>query len=117
MSLENAEQKDTVGDIRIAVLHLSHIANFDDIDPLAAEPDVSVIWVARGDPIPGDAIWSFSLAPRPRSLICTIFVKRAGHRPGRSSSPGRKRAGDLCRIPNAGHPSRSRGSGGSGGHL
>ena len=43
MSLENAEQKDTVGDIRIAVLHLSHIANFDDIDPLAAEPDVSVI--------------------------------------------------------------------------
>ena len=55
MSLENAEQKDTGGDIRIAVLHLSHIANFDDIDPLAAEPDVSVIWVARGDPIPGDA--------------------------------------------------------------
>ncbi|MDG2034943.1 MAG: cobyric acid synthase, partial [Rhodospirillales bacterium] len=55
MSLENAEQKNTGGDIKIAVLHLSHIANFDDIDPLAAEPDVSVIWVARGDPIPGDA--------------------------------------------------------------
>ena len=55
MSLENAEQKDTGGTIRIAVLHFSHIANFDDIDPLAAEPDVSVIWVARGDPIPGDA--------------------------------------------------------------
>jgi len=42
------------GDLKIAVPRLSRIANFDDIDPLAMEPGVSVSWVQPGQPIPRD---------------------------------------------------------------
>ncbi len=41
--------------IRIAVPIFSRIANFDDLDPLLAEPDVSVSMVRPGQPLPGDA--------------------------------------------------------------
>lgn len=40
--------------IRIAVPILPHIANFDDLDPLDAEPSVDVLRVRPGMPIPGD---------------------------------------------------------------
>ncbi len=40
--------------IRIAVLVLQRIANFDDLDPLAGEPDVSVRFVHPGEALPGD---------------------------------------------------------------
>jgi len=39
----------------IAMLRLSRIANFDDLDPLAAEPGVRLIWVQPGSPIPAEA--------------------------------------------------------------
>jgi len=38
--------------LRIAVPVLPCIANFDDLDPLAAEPDVDLAMVARGTPLP-----------------------------------------------------------------
>jgi len=41
--------------IRVAVPRFDRISNFDDLDPLAAEPDVSVAVVAPGEPLPGDA--------------------------------------------------------------
>lgn len=41
--------------IRIAVPQLPRIANFDDLDPLAAEPDVALRLVAPGEPLPADA--------------------------------------------------------------
>jgi adenosylcobyric acid synthase len=41
--------------IRIAVPVLSRIANFDDLDPLRAEPDVAVRMVPPGHALPGDA--------------------------------------------------------------
>ncbi len=41
--------------IRIAVPHLPRIANFDDLDPLKAEPDVDLVIVDRGAPLPPDA--------------------------------------------------------------
>jgi adenosylcobyric acid synthase len=41
--------------IKIAVPILPHIANFDDLDPLEAEPTVDLVRVKRGDAIPGDA--------------------------------------------------------------
>ncbi|HUN49800.1 MAG TPA: cobyric acid synthase [Candidatus Sulfotelmatobacter sp.] len=41
--------------IRIAVPVLSRMANFDDLDPLRAEPDVSVTLVQAGAALPGDA--------------------------------------------------------------
>jgi adenosylcobyric acid synthase len=41
--------------IRIAVPRTLHISNFDDLDPLAAEPDVALTMVAPGEALPGDA--------------------------------------------------------------
>ncbi len=41
--------------IKIAVPRLARIANFDDLDPLAAEDDVSVEIVEAGTALPGDA--------------------------------------------------------------
>jgi adenosylcobyric acid synthase len=43
------------GAIRIAVPRLRRAANFDDLDPLAAEPDVALRIVPPGEPLPGDA--------------------------------------------------------------
>ncbi|MCH7487583.1 MAG: cobyric acid synthase [Proteobacteria bacterium] len=43
------------GAIKVAVPRLPRIANFDDIDPLAAEDDVAVTVVEPGRPLPGDA--------------------------------------------------------------
>jgi adenosylcobyric acid synthase len=44
-----------VGATKIACLALSRIANFDDLDPLAAEPGVDLVLVRAGQPIPGGA--------------------------------------------------------------
>ena len=41
--------------IRIAVPRLARIANFDDLDPLRAEPDVDLVIVEPGEALPGDA--------------------------------------------------------------
>jgi adenosylcobyric acid synthase len=42
------------GAIRIAVPRLRRTANFDDLDPLTAEPDVALRIVPPGEPLPGD---------------------------------------------------------------
>ena len=47
-----AERDDPV---KIAVPVLAHIANFDDTDPLAAEPGVTLDFVYAGRPLPADA--------------------------------------------------------------
>ena len=41
--------------IRIAVPRFARIANFDDLDPLRAEPDVDLVIVEPGRALPGDA--------------------------------------------------------------
>jgi adenosylcobyric acid synthase len=41
--------------IKIAVPLLPHIANFDDLDPLDAEPSVELVRVRPGKALPGDA--------------------------------------------------------------
>ena len=43
------------GGVKIACLTFARIANFDDLDPLAAEPGVELVMVRAGEPIPGDA--------------------------------------------------------------
>ena len=43
------------GRIKIAVPRLARIANFDDLDPLAAEPDVALEIIDPGAPLPLDA--------------------------------------------------------------
>ena len=65
------------GAIRIAVPRLSRIANFDDFDPLAAEPDVSLEMVAPGHPLPGNA--DLVILPGSKSTIADLdFLRRQG---------------------------------------
>ncbi|MQX35112.1 cobyric acid synthase [Roseospira navarrensis] len=40
--------------LKVGVPRLSRIANFDDMDPLAAEPDVALSFIQPGQPLPGD---------------------------------------------------------------
>lgn len=42
------------GRVKIAVPRLQRVANFDDLDPLVAEPDIDLRWIQPGSPIPGD---------------------------------------------------------------
>lgn len=43
------------GKVKIAVPVLSRIANFDDLDPLKQDPNVTLEMVGAGRPLPGDA--------------------------------------------------------------
>jgi adenosylcobyric acid synthase len=54
LDLEQRPSRGT-GAIRIAVPRLRRAANFDDLDPLAAEPDVTLRIVPPGESLPGDA--------------------------------------------------------------
>ena len=63
------------GGIRIAVPVLSRIANFDDLDPLSAEPDVDVIMVKAGEAIPGDA--DLVLLPGSKATLADLAFLRA----------------------------------------
>ena len=53
-SLKGQKKNDGGGGVKISVLRLSRIANFDDLDPLAAEPDVEVRIIDPGTAVPGD---------------------------------------------------------------
>ena len=75
----------------VAVPMLPRIANFDDLDPLKAEPDVEVVMVPPGSSIPGDA--GLVVLPGTKSTIADMqavrdngwdrqlsaHVKRGGH--------------------------------------
>lgn len=53
-ALDIASGPGSVG-VTIACLTLSRIANFDDLDPLKAEPGVNLVMVRPGQPIPAEA--------------------------------------------------------------
>lgn len=53
-SLDSLSTLHSGGEIRIGILRLPHIANFDDFDPLFQEPQLSVEYVRPGRPIPAD---------------------------------------------------------------
>jgi adenosylcobyric acid synthase len=61
--------------IRIYVLALSRISNFDDFDPLSAEPDVSLAYVKPGEPVPGDG--DLVIIPGTKSTIGDMEFLRA----------------------------------------
>ena len=66
VALESAV-REAAGPIKIAVPRLSRIANFDDLDPLRLEPDVTVDIVKPGRALPGDA--ALILIPGSKSTI------------------------------------------------
>lgn len=62
------------GSFKIAVPRLSRIANFDDLDPLAQEPNLSVQMIEPGKPIPGDT--DLVLIPGTKSTIADLAFFR-----------------------------------------
>ncbi|MEE9388688.1 MAG: cobyric acid synthase [Paracoccaceae bacterium] len=65
----------TGGPIKIAVPRLGRIANFDDLDPLANEPSVSIALIEPGQPLPGDA--DLVIIPGSKSTIADLADFRA----------------------------------------
>ena len=63
------------GALKIAVPVLSRIANFDDLDPLRAEPDVELVFVRAGERLPDDA--GLIILPGSKSTISDLSDLRA----------------------------------------
>jgi adenosylcobyric acid synthase len=63
------------GRVRVAVPRLPRIANFDDLDPLAAEPDVALDIVEPGRPLPADA--DLVLLPGSKATLADLASLRA----------------------------------------
>ena len=55
LALNSKPERKPGAKIRIAVPILPHVSNFDDLDPLDAEPDVELIRVRPGSVLPADA--------------------------------------------------------------
>jgi adenosylcobyric acid synthase len=65
------------GRVRIAVPLLPRIANFDDLDPLRAEPGVELVMVPPGQPLPRDA--ALVILPGSKATIGDLeFLRREG---------------------------------------
>jgi adenosylcobyric acid synthase len=74
---KSGDGADTSPAIRIAVPHFPRIANFDDLDPLMAEPGVELLLVKPGHAIPGDC--DLVLLPGSKSTLSDLrFVKDQG---------------------------------------
>lgn len=63
------------GRIKIAVLMLSRIANFDDCDPLAQESDIALAMIRPGEAIPGDT--ALVIVPGSKSTRADLVFLRA----------------------------------------
>src|ERR1700746_3365317 len=61
--------------VRIAVPILPHIANFDDLDPLDAEPAIDLVKVRPGAALPGDA--ALVILPGSKATIADLAALRA----------------------------------------
>jgi adenosylcobyric acid synthase len=74
---ERGEAGEGRGPVRIAVPLLPRIANFDDLDPLCAEPGAELVMVAPGRPLPRDAV--LVILPGSKSTISDLeFLRREG---------------------------------------
>ncbi len=63
------------GALKVAVPVLPRIANFDDLDPLAQEPDVELVFVRAGERLPADA--GLVILPGSKSTIGDLKDFRA----------------------------------------
>jgi adenosylcobyric acid synthase len=74
LALEQARPAKAQACIRIAVPILPHIANFDDLDPLDAEPAVELVRVRPGTALPGDA--DLIVLPGSKTTIADLAALR-----------------------------------------
>jgi adenosylcobyric acid synthase len=75
LGLEQQRPRKPQARIRVAVPILPHIANFDDLDPLEAEPGVEVIRVEPGSALPGDA--DLVILPGSKVTVAGLSALRA----------------------------------------
>jgi len=75
LALEANRPAKTNARLRIAVPILPHIANFDDLDPLDAEPAVELVRVRPGTALPGNA--DLILLPGSKATIADLEALRA----------------------------------------
>jgi adenosylcobyric acid synthase len=75
LALEQRQPAKARTKLCIAVPILPHIANFDDLDPLEAEPAVEVVRVRPGAALPGDA--DLILIPGSKATIADLNALRA----------------------------------------
>ncbi|MGI9420481.1 MAG: cobyric acid synthase [Geminicoccaceae bacterium] len=61
--------------LKVAVPKWPRLSNFDDLDPLAAEPDVGVVFVRPGEPLPGDA--DLVILPGSKATLADLATFRA----------------------------------------
>jgi adenosylcobyric acid synthase len=77
LALERAPPPKPRARTRVAVPILPHIANFDDLDPLDAEPSVDLVRVRPGAALPGDA--GLVILPGSKATIADLgALRRAG---------------------------------------
>ncbi len=63
-------------DVEVAVIHLPHMSNFTDFDPLEGEPDVSIRYVGRGTPLGNPDV---VIIPGSKNTIEDLaYLKRTG---------------------------------------
>lgn len=74
LALDHARAQKRGARLRIAVPILPHIANFDDLDPLEAEPAVELVRVRNGAALPGDA--DLILLPGSKATIADLTALR-----------------------------------------
>jgi adenosylcobyric acid synthase len=74
LALDRASPAKPHARIRVAVPVLPHIANFDDLDPLEAEPAIELIKVRPGGPLPGDAV--LIVLPGSKATIADLAALR-----------------------------------------
>jgi adenosylcobyric acid synthase len=74
LGLERTTPPKPAARIRIAVPVLPHIANFDDLDPLEAEPAVDLVKVRPGAALPGDA--ALVILPGSKTAIADLAALR-----------------------------------------
>jgi adenosylcobyric acid synthase len=76
LALDGARPSKPKARVRIAVPILPHIANFDDLDPLDAEPAIDLVRVRPGSVLPGDA--NLVILPGSKATIADLAALREG---------------------------------------
>ena len=75
LALEQTRPSKPQARVRVAVPILPHIANFDDLDPLDAEPAVDLVRVRPGAALPGDA--DLIVLPGSKATIADLAALRS----------------------------------------
>jgi adenosylcobyric acid synthase len=73
--LEHPDAAVTGRRLKVVVPMLSRIANFDDFDPLRAEPQVALVFTPPGQPLPGDA--DLVILPGTKATLADLAFLRA----------------------------------------